>query len=182
MGQLILPAMILSTVLGAVGSYTQAAAQKSQAKYESAVSANNAIYAKMASDRNLALAEDAKKRGETEEYRQRLKTKNVAAQQQSAFAASNVDISTGSPLEYVSDTFMLGELDAQTVRNNAAREASGYENAAWQDRVQGSNYQAQSQLYSMQAKSTSPFLSGFTSLLDGATTTYGTYKSRKGGY
>jgi len=77
---------------------------------------------------------------------------------------------------------MLGELDAQTVRNNAAREASGYENAAWQDRVQGSNYQAQSQLYSMQAKSTSPFLSGFTSLLDGATTTYGTYKSRKGGY
>lgn len=177
MGQLLVPAMIFSTVLSGVGAYTQASAQKAEAKYQSAVAANNAIYAKMASDRDLALAEDARERGRTEEYKTRLKTKEFAAKQKSAFASGNVDISVGTPVDFIGDTFMLGELDALTVRNNAAREANNYENSAWQNQVQGANYTAQSNAFSAQASNTSPFLSGVTSILDGATSSYSTYKT-----
>lgn len=171
MGQLAIPLMIASTVVSGIGAYTQAKAQKAATNYNAAVAANNAIYARQAEERNLALAEDAKKRGQTEEYRRRIETKALAGKQKSALAGSNVDVSVGSSLDLLGDTFALGELDALTIRNNAEREANAYENAAWQDRVNAQSYDAQSGLLRTQAKNISPFRSAFTTLLDGASTT-----------
>jgi hypothetical protein len=37
---------------------------------------------------------------------------------------------SGTPLNLLSDTAQIGEEDAQTIRNNAAREAWGYRNQA----------------------------------------------------
>lgn len=172
MGQLAIPLMIASTVVSTIGAYRGAQAEKQNAKYQAGVARNNAIYQRQAEERNLLLAEDARKRGQMEEYRQRLKTRDVAAQQRSSLAAAGVDLSIGSPLDLIGDTFELGEMDALTVRNNAAREANQYENAAWSNRVGQSNYTAQAGMFDAQASNISPGMSAFTTFLDGATTTY----------
>ena len=175
MGQLAIPLMIASTVVSTLGAYREAQAEKASLKYNAAVSRNNAIYQRQFEERNLALAEDARKRGETEVYRQRLKALNLASKQQSAFASAGVDISVGSPLDLLGDTFQLGELDALTARHNASTEAAGFENAAFQNRVQADNYDAQAGLLSTQASNVSPFTSAFTTLLSGASQTAGAY-------
>lgn len=69
------------------------------------------------------LAEDALKRGAADEQAQRRKTAALASRQEAVMAASNLDIGSGSPLSILGDTAMMGELDAQVVRGNAAREA-----------------------------------------------------------
>lgn len=176
MGQLAIPLMIASTVVSSLGAYRQAQAEKSSLKYNAAVARNNAIYQRQFEERNLALAEDARKRGETEEYRQRLRTLNLAAKQRSAFASAGVDVSVGSPLDLLGDTFALGELDALTVRNNAAREAMGFEDAAFQNRVNADNYTSQAGLLSTQASNVSPSTSAFTTLLSGASQTASAYQ------
>lgn len=160
---------IISTAFSAFSQYRQAQAQRANLKYQAAVNRNNSIYQQQAEERNIALAEDARKRGETEVYRQRLRTKQVAAEQQSAFAAGGVDLSVGSPVDLIGDIFQLGELDALTISNNADREAGRFEDAAFQNRVNASNYDAQSNLLSSQASGISPAFAAFGSILDGAT-------------
>ena len=72
------------------------------------------------------LAEDALKRGAADEQAQRRKTAALQSRQEAVMAASNLDIGSGSPLAILGDTAMMGELDAQVVRGNAAREAQQY--------------------------------------------------------
>lgn len=170
MGQFAVPLMIASTVFSTVGAVQQAQAQKAEANYTAAIQQNNAIIADQRARYNQNLAEDARKRGATDEWRTRLQTSALASSQRNAFAASGVDGAYGSPLDILSDTYYLGELDALTVRNNADREAKGYEYSAWGDKIDGQNARSASQMAKNQAKQISPLKAGFTSLLDGATT------------
>lgn len=71
-------------------------------------------------------AEDAVKRGHDEESRFRAGVRGLIGSQRAAFAASNVDVGFGSALDVQADAAYLGELDALTIRNNAAREAWGF--------------------------------------------------------
>lgn len=75
---------------------------------------------------NTILAEDALKRGDQEEEAQRRRTSALQGRQQAVMAASNVDLGSGSPLAILSDTAMLGELDAQVIKGNAERESASY--------------------------------------------------------
>jgi len=79
-------------------------------------------------NRKLALlaAEDAIRRGDIAEQNQRTRTRLLIAEQQAGFAASGVEIGSGSALSVTADTAQFGELDALTIRNNAQREAWGY--------------------------------------------------------
>jgi hypothetical protein len=81
-------------------------------------------------DYNAAVAElqatDAIDRGAEEESRFRSQVRGMIGQQRTEFAANNVDVNFGSAVDVQADTAFLGELDALTIRTNAAREAWGY--------------------------------------------------------
>lgn len=71
-------------------------------------------------------AEDAITRGQEEEQRYRQKVRQTIGAQRVGFAASNIDVGFGSAVDVQADAAMLGELDALTIRGNAAREAWGF--------------------------------------------------------
>lgn len=81
-------------------------------------------------DRNAGYAElqaeDALARGKVEEKKARRQTEQVIGSQRAGLAGQGVDVNTGSALETQADAAYLGELDALTIRNNAAKEAWGY--------------------------------------------------------
>jgi hypothetical protein len=113
-------ASIGSSLLGGLGALQQASAASAQANYAAKVAEVN-------KQTSLYAADDARKRGAAAEEQQRLKTKQLAGRQRAVLAANGVELSSGSPLDVLTDTASVGELDALTVRGNANREALGYE-------------------------------------------------------
>lgn len=71
-------------------------------------------------------AQDALERGAEEESRFRTQIRAAIAAQRVGFAAGNIDVSYGSAVDVQGDAAYLGELDALTIRTNAAREAWGF--------------------------------------------------------
>lgn len=82
-------------------------------------------------------AQDAIARGKVEEKRARRTTEQVIGAQRTGFAGQGVDVNRGSALDVQADAAYLGELDALTIRNNAAKEAWGYRMQADDMRFQG---------------------------------------------
>lgn len=80
---------------------------------------------------------DAVYRGEIEEDNLRLEVRRIIGAQRAAYAGQNVDVNEGSASVAQEDTAYLGELDALTIRNNAAREAFGYKVESFNQRSQG---------------------------------------------
>lgn len=125
-------ASLASSVIGGGMQYMAqkqaGAAQANAMRYQADVDRNNSIIQER-------LAKDAIERGKTEEKMHRIKIGQLKGQQINAFAKNGVETDSGSPLDVLSDTAMIGELEALTIRNNAEREAYGY-------KVQGMNYSA----------------------------------------
>jgi hypothetical protein len=71
-------------------------------------------------------AKDALARGELDANRFRQRVKVLVGEQRAGIAAGNVDVGYGSAVDVQADTAFQGELDALTVKTNAAREAWGY--------------------------------------------------------
>ena len=84
-------------------------------------------------------ATDALERGAINEKRQRQTTEQVIGQQRTSLASQHVDVNKGSALDVQADAAYLGELDALTIRNNAAKEAYGYSVQAEDLRQRGQN-------------------------------------------
>jgi hypothetical protein len=82
-------------------------------------------------------AQDAIQRGGADEEKFRAGVKTLIGGQRAGFAGQNVDIGQGTPVDVVSDTAFLGELDALTIRQNAQREAHGYQAMAENARLGG---------------------------------------------
>lgn len=82
-------------------------------------------------------AQDALQRGAMEASTKRDQARKVASSQAEAGAMSNVDISSGTPLDLLTETTGLGELAARRVQNNAMREAWGLQAQATLDEFQG---------------------------------------------
>lgn len=148
-------ATVASAALTGVGMVQQANQTAAQARYQSAVAKNNAAIAEM-------YAKDAEARGRVEELNVRNATKRLKGRQRAVMAANGVLLDGGTPADILADTAALGEVDALTVRNNAAREALGY-------RTQGMNFQAEARLQRLRASNASgtiPFAVG-GAVLDG---------------
>jgi len=119
--------LVASAATTAYGSYKQGkalkkagqAAQRS-AEDEAQLSDYNAGVAKLQ-------AADALARGADDEARFRDQVKGVIGAQRAGFAAGNIDVGFGSAVDVQADAATLGELDALTIRTNAAREAWGYQ-------------------------------------------------------
>lgn len=82
-------------------------------------------------------AGDAILRGVEEEGRFRTVVRGAIGAQRAGFAAANIDVGFGSAVDVQADSAMLGELDALTIRTNAAREAWGYKVTAVDFRKRG---------------------------------------------
>lgn len=117
-------ASVAGTAIGVMGQMQSAKAQAAASEYQA--------------KQSRIMAEDALKRGAAEEQAQRRKTSGLEGRQRAVMAASGLDIGSGSPLSILADTAQLGELDAQTVRANANREAQ-------QLNAQGTLFDAQAQ-------------------------------------
>lgn len=156
MCDLVTALMIGSTVMGGVSSIQQGNAAAASANYNAQVATMNAEIM----DRN---AKDAIERGKLEEQRKRQEIASLTGRQRAAMAANGVDLSFGSPLDTIVDTAMIGELDALTIRSNAAREAYDYNVAA----VNGRSDAALSRANAKSSK-TGGYLSAFGTVLGGA--------------
>lgn len=156
MAAISLAATAASTVVGFMGSMQQGRAAQAQANYQAAVSRNNAQMAEWQ-------AQDAIKRGQIEEDQHRRKVSQFIGTQRVGFGASGFDLGDETAVDILGDTAAMGEYDALTIRNNAAREAWGY-------RVQGSNYTAEANLQTMrgQAARSGAMWQGVGDLLGGA--------------
>ena len=158
---------VLGFAMQAIGQKQAGDAQAGQYQYQAAVDRNN----KIISDRQAA---DALKRGEADEQAHRRKVQSIKADQRVSFAARGVDLGSDNVIDTLSDTAMLGELDALTIRSNAGREAYGYN-------VQGMNYEASAQNNSLAAKGAKKAgkTGALTTILSGASTVGGMYSDYK---
>lgn len=114
---------IAGTAIAAAGSIVQGVNQSNQMRYAARVADANA-----AMDR--AAAQDAIDRGAKDEQRQYRKNAQVQGQQRVALAANGLEVDFGSAGDIQDDAKMIGWEDASTIRQNAMREAKGYEISA----------------------------------------------------
>lgn len=124
---------LLGLILAGAGTATQVIGQKKAgAAAERAGEAQKAASESQAqlADYNAAVADlqgkDALERGAEEESRFRTQIRSAIGSQRAGFAAGNIDVGFGSAVDVQADAAFLGELDALTIRTNAAREAWGY--------------------------------------------------------
>jgi hypothetical protein len=127
-------------------------ANKAAGKAQNALAEENARLAQMQ-------AADAIARGEVAEQRHRVNVKRLAGSQRASLAAQGIAIDSGSALEIQEDTARMGEMDALTIRMNAAREA-------WGHKVQATDYINRGRIAKADAnnRATATLLSGATNI------------------
>lgn len=140
-----------------VGSAVSAAGQYQQGKEAQRVANYNASASE-------AEAIDAMNRGATEESRYRRDLAQLTGAQKTAFGVANVT-QTGTAMDLLTDTALIGSEDIQTIRSNARREAGAKVGQAIELRRQG-----------RVARKNSKYGMGAT-LLTGAANAYGIYKT-----
>ena len=144
----------------ATGVYT-ADQQKKQGQAEAEIAANNERLAQNEAD-------NANAQGTRESEQAAWRTRQLIGQQRAAIAANNIDPTLGTPSEILGETAMFGEVDQQTIRQNAARQAWGFN-------AQATNYgnQATTARWAGKSQATGTILG---SLSSGASTYYGSTK------
>lgn len=110
-----LPFLAVGATIGKGVMDAASASQSAQAK------ANTAMY-QAAVARNQSQFEVAK--GQQEEVRQRLKTSQMVGKQRAIQGASGFDVNLGSNAEVQASTWVMGEMDAETIRANARARAN----------------------------------------------------------
>ena len=100
-------------------------------------------YAARVADQNARLSNaqalDAIKRGQIEDQRNQQQTARAMGSQRAAMAANDIDPGYGNAADVVGDTATFGAEDSATIRENAMREAKGYEAHAANFRAQAAS-------------------------------------------
>ena len=119
--------MVAMTVISAAYNANM---QRQQGKASQQIAENNATLARADAEATNAAAT-------REQEQQSWRTRAMMGQQRAAIAANNLDPTLGTPADILGETALLGEVDQQTIRMNAARQAWGYEQQAQQYQTQG---------------------------------------------
>ena len=119
--------MVAMTVISAAYNANM---QRQQGKASQQIAENNATLARADAEATNAAAT-------REQEQQSWRTRAMMGQQRAAIAANNLDPTLGTPADILGETALLGEVDQQTLRMNAARQAWGYEQQAQQYQTQG---------------------------------------------
>jgi hypothetical protein len=149
----------VGTYASVEGAQQQASAQAAAAKFQAQVAANNQTLANQA-------ASQAVQSGEAKATQQEMRTRSTFGAIAAAQAANNIDVNTGSALDVRTGAAETGQLDALTIRSNAAREAYGFQ-------VQGVSFSADAALLEMKSQQAieAGNIAAMGSLLGGATST-----------
>jgi hypothetical protein len=151
--------------VNAIGAYGSANAQKNAYAYQSQVAAQNAQIANQQASQAII-------NGQTAEQNVRLQGAQVMGSQRASMAANGVDLGEGSANEALTTTKYMTERDALTTKDNALRQAWGYQ-------VQAVNATNEGRMDSYASDSISPGMAAFTSLLGGASTLSKQYYASK---
>lgn len=159
---------VLSAGVQAIGAIQSGNAKSAADKYNAQVAANNATIA-----RNNA--EQAGAAGNAKVEQEQLKERAQIGALKANQGASGVDVNSGSSVDVQSSAAELGELNALSVRSDAARQAYGYQTEA-------SGYDAQSNLDTSQASydKSAGYMGAAGSIIGGASSAadnWGSYKS-----
>lgn len=155
----------------AMGAIKQGNAAQAAADYNAQIAGMNAV-------NNKNNAERAAAAGEQNAAQAELKGRAAVGAIRAAQAANNVDVNTGSAVDVRSSAAETGQLNALTIRNNAAREAWGYQNQAASNTAQASldTMQGQAAQDAASITATSDLLSGAGKAAGG----YGDYQAKVG--
>jgi hypothetical protein len=151
--------------VNAIGAYGSANAQKNTYAYQAQIAAQNAQIANQQASQAII-------NGQTAEQNVRLQGAQVMGSQRASMAANGVDLGQGSANEALTTTKYMTERDALTTKDNALRQAWGYQ-------VQAVNATNEGRMDSYASDSISPGMSAFTSLLGGASTLSKQYYASK---
>lgn len=157
--------MAISAVTSAAAAKQKGDAEAASAQYQAAVARNNEIVAKQN-------ATYALQKGAAAEENKRMQMGQLIGQEKAKMGASGLQVESESGLRLYSDTAQLGTLDALTIRNNAAREAYGWES-------QGVNYASEAKLDEMRMRNAEEAgtMGAFSSIIGGASSVAGKWSS-----
>jgi hypothetical protein len=167
----------------AVGEHAAGQALEAAGRAQADVSESQAEVADFNAHVADLQAQDAVERGGGAENRFRGQVRGAIGAQRTGFAGANIDVGFGSAVDVQGDAAYLGELDALTIRTNAAREAWGYQVQASDLRSQAAidRKAAKNQIAAgEQAATASNFNVGTTLLTGGATLLQAKYGFGKG--
>lgn len=168
MGAFAIPLAIAAAGFSAYSAYSEASAQKQAAKAQAQIARNNAVTAENNAKYQETLSQRALDNGTLEANKLRQRIAAISGGQRAGFAGSGVLLDTGSPLDIISDTGLLGGQDVQTTLKNANDNSFGYRMGAYNARSQGANFTAQANIYQSQANNISPLMSAAGSALGSA--------------
>lgn len=153
---------------GIAGAFAESDALKQRAKFQAQQFEFNMKIAELQ-------AEDAIAQGNTDASALQRKARQVRGSQRAAMGASGTEVNSGSNLSVQSDTEDMGDIDAMTIKINAARKAWGF-------KVDAVNMFSQSVLGTAAADNSarSTLLTGGFKTLGGATKDYAEYRRLKG--
>jgi hypothetical protein len=129
---------IVGSAVTATGVAESGAATANAANYSAQVAANNAVAARQN-------AQYAIESGNAQATATSLKNASTAGKITTGQAASGVDVNEGSAVNVQASERELGQLDTETILNNANLQAYGY-------RTQATGYQSQSELEAAEAQ------------------------------
>jgi hypothetical protein len=155
----------LSTIMSVVGQVGQQNAQAQAAGVSAAQARYQAQVAAQSQELMQRQAADAVQRGQVAEENRRRLTVQQIGRQQAALAAQGTDLE-GSPTDILGDTAAAGEVDALTIRSQAARQA-------YEHQIAGVGYGNAGILESNRARNSMyqpNYLGAGASLLSGAST------------
>ncbi|RSY83113.1 hypothetical protein DAH66_12655 [Sphingomonas koreensis] len=127
------PLAIAAAALSAVGTGVSTIASMQQQTYQARVADRNA---RMESE----AARDALERGRIEDQRYQRQLSQQMGAQNAALAANGIDVGYGNAAALRGDLARTGAEDSQTIRENAVREARGFEISAANSHAQAAGY------------------------------------------
>ncbi|WP_300379639.1 hypothetical protein [Henriciella sp.] len=151
--------------MNAVGSYYGALNRKRDAEFQARMARINADLAE--SDARAALG-----RGERQEQASRLENAQLKSRQRVGYASSGVDLGSDTAVDALTSTDVMGEVDANTIKANALRQA-------WGHRIEATGLRGQAGMAEASAEGISPWMEAGTSLLAGASQVHSSFQDFK---
>lgn len=150
--------MSYSLIIMGVAALAGGVASRNQAKANQQVANNNAAIAEVQ-------AQDAELRGEKERQQIRRNTQQMIGTQRAVMSARGLDIAEGTAADIIDQTDFFGQVDEETTRNNAKKQA-------WNSRAQKVGYE-------IEASANNPNAAFTTSLLGSAGGVASAWSKRK---
>lgn len=148
------PTQAAGTAVSAISSYYDAKVRRTMLKSSARIADMNAQMTEFA-------ANEAENTGQFQERALRLQGAQLKSRQRAAMGASGFDLGDESSLNILTSTDYFTEVDANTIRANAVKEA-------WGLRLQAVNQRNEARGARTEASQINPFMRAGTTLLTGA--------------